>query len=111
MSAQQKLEVLREVESSSLPVREALNRLDVPASTYYRWRRVFREQGATSLQDRSCYKGRVWNQLLEEERDKVVELATLYPEWSPREISCHVADRCGFTASESTVYRVLANCQ
>jgi transposase InsO family protein len=107
MSAQQKLEVLRVVETSSLPVREALSRLDVPVSTYYRWRRVFREQGAMRLQDRSPYKGRVWNQVLEQERDKLVELATLYPEWSPREISCHVADRCGFTASESTVYRVL----
>lgn len=107
MSAQQKLEVLRAVEMSSLPTREALSRLDVSVSTYYRWRRAFRGQGAMALQDRSPYRGRVWNEVLQEERAKILELARVYPEWSPREISCHVSDRCGFTASESTVYRVL----
>jgi len=107
MSAQQKLEILRVVETSPLPVREALYRLDVSVSTYYRWRRVFREHGAKRLQDRSPHKGRVWNQVLDEERDRIMELAKLYPEWSPREISFHVADRCGFTVSESTVYRLL----
>jgi len=49
MSAQQKLQVLRVVETSSLPAREALSRLDVALSTYYRWRRVFRERGAMGL--------------------------------------------------------------
>ena len=42
MSAEKKLAILRAVECSPLPVTEALARLDVPASTYYRWRRTFR---------------------------------------------------------------------
>jgi transposase InsO family protein len=107
MSAWNKLEILRTVETSELPAKETLARLDVPLSTYYRWRRVFRERGVIGLQDRTPYKGRVWNQLLPSERSKLLEVAMLYPEWSPREISCHVADQCGFTASESTVYRLL----
>lgn len=107
MSAQQKLDILRAVESSPLPVTEALARLDVPASTYYRWRRTFRRQGRQGLQDTSPYKGRVWNQLLPQEREKVLEVAMLYPEWSSREISTHIADEAGFTVSESTVYRLL----
>ena len=107
MSAQQKLELLRAIEGSSLPVGQARARLDVPASTYYRWRKKLRSQGQDGLTDRSPYKGRTWNQILSEEREKILEVATLYPEWSPREVGCHISDTCTFTVSESTVYRVL----
>ena len=31
----------------------------------------------------------------------------LFPERSPREVSCQVTDRCGFTVSEFSVYRIL----
>jgi len=107
MNAQDKLEILRTVECSQMPVTEALARLDLPAATYYRWRRRFRSQGRDGLADHCPYKGQVWNQLLPEERDKILEVAMLCPEWSSREVACHIADHCGFTASEATVYRVL----
>ena len=107
MSAEQKLAILRAVECSPLPVTEALACLDMPASTYYRWRRAFRRQGRQGLQDASPHKGRVWNQLLPDERDKILEVAMVCPEWSPREIAVHIADYAGFTASEATVYRLL----
>jgi len=107
MSAKEKLEILRAVECSPLPTTEALARLDMPASTYYRWRRAFRRQGRMGLADASPYKGRIWNQLLPDERDKVLEVAMVCPEWSPREIAFHLADNEGFTVSESTVYRIL----
>ncbi len=70
MSVQEKMKILRAVECSPLPTTEALARLDMPASTYYRWRRAFRSQGRQGLQDTSPYKDRVWTQLLPEERDK-----------------------------------------
>ena len=107
MSVQEKMEILRAVECSPLPTIEALARLDVPASTYYRWRRAFRRQGRMGLADVSPHKGRVWNQLLPEEREKVLEVAMICPDWSPREIALHLADNAGFTVSESTVYRLL----
>jgi transposase InsO family protein len=107
MSAEKKIEILRAVEGSGLKVKEALHRIDVPRATYYRWRRKFRDQGLPGLRDLSSYKGTSWNQLLPEEREKIFEISMLYPEWSPREISCHIGDHCGFTVSESTVYRRL----
>ena len=102
MSVQEKMEILRAVECSPLPTTEALAHLDVPASTYYRWRRAFRRQGRMGLADTSPYKGRVWNQLLPEESEKVLEVAMVFPEWSPREVAVHVADYAGFTVCEST---------
>jgi len=72
---------------------------------YYRWRKEFRSQGFKGLEDLSSYKGKSWNELLPEEHEKVLEVSILNPEWSPREISCHIADKGGFTVSESTVYR------
>jgi putative transposase len=107
MNAQNKLEILRAVECSPVPVTEALIRLDLPAATYYRWRRKFRRQGRDGLADHSPYKGKVWNQLLPRERDKILEVSMLCPDLSPREVACHIADQAGFTASESTIYRVL----
>jgi len=107
MNAQDKLEILRAVECAPVPVTEALARLDLPAATYSRWRRKFRCQGRDGLVDRCPYKGKVWNQLLPEERDKILEVAMLCPEWFPREIACHMADQGDFTVSEATVYRVL----
>jgi len=107
MRAQKKLEVLRAVEGSTLPVRDALAWLELAPSTYYRWRRRFRMKGFEGLYDQSAYKGRTWNQLLPRERSKVFEIALLYPEWSSREVACHISDHSGFTVSESTVYRLL----
>jgi len=107
MGAEKKLEVLRAVESASLSVKETLERLDVPLSTYYRWRKRFRGEGLEGLRDQSPYQGRTWNQILPEEREKILEIAMLYPEWSSREVACHLMDYGGFMVSESTVYRVL----
>lgn len=107
MSREKKLEALRMVEGSRLPVGEALRRLGVPSSTYYRWKAKFRLRGAEGLRDRSPYRGRAWNQMLDEEKSRILTLANLYPEWSPREIACYIADKCGFAVSESSVYRLL----
>lgn len=107
MGARKKLEVLRVVESSGLSIREALGSLRIPESTYYRWRKRFRDDGTRGLVDRLPSRGRSWNQILPQEREKVMEISLLYPEWSSRHVSCHITDNCGFSISESTVYRIL----
>jgi len=107
MDAEGKLQMLRAVESSGLSVAETLRRLDLSPTTYYHWRTKFRQQGVAGLQDLSPYQGRVWNQILPREREQILEVAMLFPEWPPRQIACHLSDDGQFTVSESTVYRVL----
>lgn len=107
MTAELKLEVLRAVQGSALSVKKVLSQLGIPRSTYYNWRKNFRYRGRPGLHDRSPARSRTWNQILPEERDKVLEIALLFPEGSPREISCHITDNEDFTVSESSVYRIL----
>ena len=107
MLSEHKLEVLRAVEASELPVLEVLDQLEIPRSTYYRWRDHFRRRGLAGLRDLTPGSRRVWNQILPQERDRILETALLFPERSPREVSCQVTDHCGFTVSESSVYRIL----
>ena len=107
MKSEEKLEALRAVESSRRSARTALGQLGIACSTYYRWRRMFRHRGRVGLEDRPPRRERNWNQLLGEERERVREVALLYPELSPRQIAAHLCDHGGFTVSESTVYRIL----
>ena len=107
MSRDEKHQILRAVEASPLSVKESLGRLDVPSATYYRWLKKHKAQGLEGLEDRSPYKGRVWNQLLDEEDQMIQEVAMQCPEWSPRQVACYITDHCGFSVSEPTVYRRL----
>jgi putative transposase len=107
MTTESKLEVLRAVEGTGLAVRQMLYQLAIAKSTYYRWRQAFRRRGRPGLHDRLPTRARTWNQILPEERDKVLEIALLLPDWSPRQISCHITDTAGFSVSESSVYRIL----
>jgi len=107
MSRQMKMEVLRLIEGSSLKKSEALSRVDISESTYYRWKRKFKRGGLKGLADNTSRAGNAWNRLLPKEEEKIFEIAGCHPEWSSREISCHITDNCKFWVSESTVYRYL----
>ena len=107
MSAELKLEVLRAVQGSELPATQILSQLGIAKSTYYRWRQNFRCRGRPGLHDQPPARKRTWNQVLPGERDKILEIALMFPDWSPRQISCYLTDNEGFTVSESTVYRIL----
>ena len=107
MSCDQKHQILRAVEASDLPLKQTLEQLDVPATTYYRWWNKLKAKGVEGLKDRSSYKGKVWNQLLEHEEQMIQEVAMQCPEWSCRQVACYVTDHCGFSVSEATVYRRL----
>jgi len=107
MSKSRKLEILSAVDGSGLPISQALSKIDIPPSTFYRWKRKLRQHGLEGLQDKSSGHTRPWNTLLPEERKKVREIALLNPEWSSREVALHISDTSGFTVSESSVFRIL----
>ena len=107
MTAEKKLLILQEVEKSVLPKRVVLEHMSIPSSTYYRWRSAYENEGIDGLNDKPPNSSRVWNRLIPEEYETVVDQAILHPEEPPRQIAFRVTDGCGFSVSESTVYRIL----
>jgi transposase-like protein len=106
-SQSEKMEIIRLVEDSSLPVKQTLEELDVPRSTFYDWYSRYRVNGYEGLKDRSSNPGRFWNRIPDSERERVVGIALEYPQKSPRELAWYITDTQGYFISESSVYRIL----
>ena len=82
--AAEKLEVIRLVERSHLPVRRTLRHLGIPPATFYRWVDHYQHGGPEALADRPSRPDRVWNRIADATREQIVDLALAKPEWSPR---------------------------
>jgi putative transposase len=105
--ASEKLEIIRLVETSPLPVRRTLAELGIPKSTFYAWLDRYHADGLDGLGDRQPRPHRVWHRIPDDVRDRGVALALDEPELSSREMAVAFADReCSFV-SEYSVYRVL----
>ena len=76
------MEIIRLLKRPDLNISDAPGRFDVPTSTYYPWKRKYRTMGINGLQDNKPLALRVWNRLPPEQNDKILEYATLYPEYS-----------------------------
>jgi transposase len=109
-SAQEKAEIIELVRKSPLPVKQALEALGVPRSTYYGWLKRKRLRGPDGLQDRRPRPRRVWNQLREEEVGTVLEYADQETDSTSREIAYRITDHAGFSVSESTVKCLKPRC-
>jgi len=107
MTAEQKRMIIEDVERRLVPRSVALKHMGIPSSTYYRWRKAYRREGFEGLRDGSSIPRRIWNRVTDEERDTVIEQALSHPDEPPRQIAFRVTDDCGFSVSESTVYRIL----
>ncbi len=105
--ASEKLEIIRLVERSHLPVRRTLDKLGIPSTTFYRWYDRYRVFGGDGLEDRTSGPGRVWNRIPEDVRQQIVEMALDEPELSPRELAVTFTDTKGYFVSEASVYRLL----
>ena len=105
--APEKLEIIRPVEQSHLPVRATLEKLDNTRSTFHRWYDAYQRGGPEALQDHPSQPSRVWNRLPAEIRKRIVALALEQPELSPHELAVRFTDERGYFVSEATVYRLL----
>ncbi len=86
-SASEKLEIIRTVEQSHLPVRRTLERIGLSRATFYRWYDLYAADGPEALADRPSRSERSWNRIPDAVRSQIVELALEEPELSPREIA------------------------
>ena len=105
--ASEKLEIIRAVETSHLPVRRTLDKIGIPKTTFYTWLDRYAAGGFDALEDRKPRPKRVWNRIPDEVRDKVVERALEQPELSPREVAVAFTDTEKTFVSEASVYRIL----
>ena len=105
--ATEKLEIIRLVEGSPLPVRDTLTKLGIPRATFYRWYDRHRQGGPDALADRVPRAERVWNRIPQTVRDSVIQLALDEPALSPRELAARFTDTRRYFISEASVYRLL----
>ena len=103
----EKLEIIRLVEQSSLPVRRTLAQLSIPPAAFYRWHDRYRSGGPEALNDRSPRPDRVWNRIPDGVRDNIIELALDEPALSPHELAVRFTDTKSYFVSEASVYRLL----
>ena len=105
--ATEKLEIIRLVEQSSLPVRHTLAKLGIPRASFYRWYDRYSGGGPEALNDRSPRPDRVWNRIPDPVRQQIVQLALDEPALSPRELAVRFTDTKGYFVSEASIYRLL----
>ena len=103
----EKLEIIQLVEHSHLPVRRTLVKLGIPRATFYRWYDLYRTGGPDALGDRSPRPDRVWNQIPDVVRQRIIRLALDAPALSPRELAVRFTDTESYFVSEASVYRLL----
>ena len=71
----EKLEIIRLVEQSHLPVKRTLEKLGIPRATFYRWADLYQSGGPEALDDRSPRPDRVWNRIPDAIRERIKNLA------------------------------------
>ncbi len=73
--ASEKLEIIRTVETSHLPVRRTLDKIGIPKTTFYAW--LDRYATGDTLEDRKPRPKRVWNRIADEVLDRIIARALI----------------------------------
>ena len=103
MSAQERSNIISRVEETQWGKRQLLTQLQVPKSTYYRWR----ARALQGKQDNCTASTRIpWNRLTPPEEAAVLAAARESPEWSSRQLATWITDYQDLSVGESTVYRI-----
>jgi putative transposase len=106
-SASEKMEIIRLVEGTNLPVRATLRQMGVPRSTFYGWVQRYEEFGFDGLHDKTPAPQPRWNKTSQVVHDEVLDMALTRTDLSPRELACRYTDAKRYFVSESSVYRIL----
>jgi len=106
-TASEKMEIIRLVEGSDLPMRVTLRQLGIPRSTFYGWYQRYPTLGFDGLHDKQPWQRARWNAVPEAIKREVLDLALERTDLSPRELACHYTDEKRYFVSESSVYRIL----
>ena len=106
-AASEKLEIIRLVEQSHLPIKRTLDKIGISRAKFYRWYDLYRRFGEKGLEDRRSGPHRAWNRIPDEIRCQIVDMALERPEFSPRELAVTFIDERAYFVSESSVYRLL----
>jgi len=104
---EEKMEIIHLVEHSDLPIKQTLEKLQVPRSTFYDWYRRYQALGPDGLKPKSSRNDQFWNRIPDPVRKQIVKLALEYPEESPRQIAYRFIEEKSYFVSESSVYRIL----
>src|SRR3974377_432430 len=105
--ASEKLEIIRLVEESALPVRRTLERIGIPHATFERWYDLSQTGARKALEAQQPKPNRVWNRIPDDVRERIIRLALDEPALSPRELAVRFTDTKGYFVSEASVYRLL----
>lgn len=105
--ASEKLEIIRIVEQSHLPVKQTLDKLGIPRPTFYRWYDRLQTQGVDGLEDRHSVPSRAWNCIPDDVRSRIIDMALNQTALSPRELAVRCTDTESYFVSEASVYRLL----
>jgi transposase InsO family protein len=105
--ASEKLEIIRTVDASHLPVKQTLAMLNIPSATYYQWYARWVGGGIDALEDKSPRPKSVWNRIPDNIRTDFVEFALEHEDLAPRELAVKYTDEKRYFVSESSAYRIL----
>jgi putative transposase len=105
--ASEKVEIIRLVEQSHLPVKQTLDKLSIPRSTFYRWYDLYQTGGVDALEDKAPMPARVWNRIPDDIREQIMDMALADGDLSPRELAVKFTDTNQYFVSEASVYRLL----
>jgi putative transposase len=92
-TASERLEIIRLVEDSELPIRNTLRHLGVARSTFYDWYKRFLDDGPDGLEDKKPSKRRHWNRLPQGVKDDLLRLALERTDLSARELAFTYTDK------------------
>jgi transposase InsO family protein len=105
--AWQKFEILETVASCPLSIRKACRELGIPRSTYQRWKRGYQAGGLEGLKDIPPIPRHQPHRKTEEERQKVLECASIHTHLGPRSLAPYLWDEYRIPISPKTIYNIL----